>query len=222
MPNRIEGNLLVTGSLQVQEGVSLPAASLSGAMFRADAEILRTQLKQDPLKVLPVSLLNFRVWDAVASGLPAAAAADDLGLLTGTFATDSPTIQTGDLKAAGATTRRGRVIVPLPFEYEDGETVSLRLAAGMLTTVADVAATIDLEVHRIERDGGVGADLCATAAQSINSLTLADKTFNLTAATLVAGDLLDVRLSIAVNDAATATAVIGLLAAMELLCDVRG
>jgi hypothetical protein len=222
MPTRLEGDVYISGNLQVGAGLSVPANTLHGSAFKADAEIDRDQMAQDPLKVFPVPMTDFRVWDAVTSLLPATGGTDDLGLYTGTFGTDSPNIKTGDVKAAGAVTRRARVQIPLPMEYEDGETVQLRLKAGMQTTVADVSATIDVEVYRIERDGTVGADLCGTAAQSINSLTLADKTFDIDEATLVTGDILDVRVTIATNDAATATAVIAMLVAMELLADVRG
>jgi hypothetical protein len=222
MPNRIEGDLYVAGSLQVGGAVALPAGGLAGSHLKADAEIFRSQLKQDTLKIYPVNLLSFRVWDAVHTILPNPSANDDLGLYTGTFGTEAPTIKTRDVKALGAVTHRARVVVALPTEYDTGETAQFRLKAGMLTTVADVSAMIDLEVYRILRDGTVGADLCATSSQSINSLTLSDKTFDLDEATLVQSDLLDCRVSIATNDAATATAVIGILAAMELLCDVRG
>jgi hypothetical protein len=222
MPSRIENDLYVGGALVVAGTVSLPAGTLSGSHFRTDAEITRHQLKQDPLKVYSISLLAFRIWDALQTNLPGTPADDDLGLHTGTLGTDAPTIRTRDVKALGAVTHRARVVVALPMEYDDGETVQVRAKAGMLTTVADVSATIDLEVYRILRTGAVGGDLCVTAAQSINSLTLADKTFDLDESTLIAGDLLDIRVSIATNDAATATVVQGVLTALDLLCDVRG
>lgn len=148
---------------------------------------------------------------------------DDLRLVGGTFATGVPSIQTGDLKNAGATTRYARVQVQLPPEYVAGETVSIKVNAGMVTTVASASATIDFEVYKSDRGILIsGSDLCATAAQSINSTTFADLTFNITATSLSPGDILDIKMAIAVNDSATVTSVIGCAGSVELLLDIKG
>ncbi len=92
----------------------------------------------------------------------------------------------------------------------------------MITTVASVACTVDIECYRSNNETSIGSDLCATSAISINSLTFADKDFTITAATLARGDLLDIRLTILVNDSGTGTVVAGCAGAVELLCDIRG
>lgn len=207
MSGRIIGDLRVTGDLTVNG--SMPTISRSG-------------LEQDSAKVYPIPLTRFRTHDAMQTNLPGTAAADDLGLTTGTLGTDSPKLTTGDLKAAGATTRYARCQVALPPEYVDGETVTLRVSAGMETTVADNTATLDAQVYKVDREGGVGSDLCGTAAQNINSLTFGDQDFSITATGLSAGDLLDIRLALAVNDAASGTDVIGTIGQVELLCDIKG
>jgi hypothetical protein len=130
-------------------------------------------------------------------------------------------VQTGDCKTLTAT-RYARFMVRLPAEYDNAGTVTLRASAGMVTTVASTTATIDFEVYESNKTTGIGSDLCATAATTINSLTFGDKDFSITSAGLVAGDLLDVRVSIAVVDGATATAVIGAIGSLELICQVRG
>jgi hypothetical protein len=163
------------------------------------------------------------VWDALATNLPGTSATDDLALTGGTFGTGTPSIQTSDLKNAGATTRYARCTVELPPEYVAGETVTIRLHAGMITTAASASATADLEVYLSNREFLVdGSDLCATAAQSINNTTLADKDYTITATSLAPGDILDIRLAIAVSDTATATAVIGCVGSCELLLDIKG
>lgn len=91
----------------------------------------------------------------------------------------------------------------------------------METSVADVSATVDMEAYELQMDGTISSDLCTTAAQSINSLTLANKDFVLTATNLAAGDVLDVRVTIAVNDAASGTAVQGVIDKLILRCDVK-
>lgn len=185
----------------------------------SDLQLTRGKSALRALDVIPINLADLRVWDARATNLPTAAASDDLGYVTGTLGTNPPQVQAGDLKAAGATTRRAGAVIELPGDYADGNTVTIRLTAGMKTTVSDTSATIDVEAYQLLDDGTISADLCTTAAQSINSLTYAAKSFTITPSTLVAGSRLDVRISIAVNDGATATAVIALVHRLDLLCD---
>jgi hypothetical protein len=156
----------------------------------------------------------------VLSGTPAS---DDLGLTTGTFASAPIRMSAGDLKAAGATTRRARhPNVPVPECYDAAETFQIIVGCGMATTVADTSCTVDIEVCRIGKDGTVGADICATAAQSMNSLTFAEKTFTITATSLTPGDALDIRVSITCTDAATGTAVTPEIASIDIAADIRG
>ena len=186
------------------------------------AQTRATILKQDALAIFPVNMMSLRVWDAIQTNLPGTPAADDLGLIGTTFGSTAPKVTAGDCKALGATTRYARFMVELPECYEAGETVTLSLSAGMETTVASVSCTLDVECYEIDKIGGIGSDLCATAAQSINSITFASKLFTITSSGLTAGDVLDIRLTIAVNDAATVTAVTPTIAGIDLLCDIKG
>lgn len=186
------------------------------------AQTRATVLQQDANAIFPINLTTLRVWDAYQTNLPGTAAADDLALIGGTFGTAPPTISAGDLKAAGATTRYARFEVRLPECYEAGETVTIAISAGMKTTVASSSCTVDVEAYKLDKISGISADLCATAATSINSLTFATKSFTITSTTLTAGDVLDVRIAIACNDAATGTAVTPTIASIDLLCDIKG
>jgi hypothetical protein len=185
----------------------------------------RSELVQDDAVSRVIELTEWRVWDSIIASLPAAGANDDLGLVGGTFASASPSIQTGDVKALGTTTRYARVLKSLPLCYVAGQTVTLRVHTGMLTTLSDGAATIDFQVYKSDDAAGIGSDLCATAAQSIKGQpagTLADLDFTITPTGLSPGDTLDIRMAIAITDAATATAVIGIVGKTELLLDVKG
>lgn len=181
-----------------------------------------TILVQDANAIYPVRLDSLRVWDAYHTNLPGTAATDDLALIGGTFGTAPPTISAGDLKAAGATTRYARFQIQLPECYDAAETVTLSISAGMLTTVSDGSCTLDVECYKLDKITGIGSDLCATAAQSINSLTFAAKTFTITSSGLSAGDVFDVRVAITCTDTATVTAVKPTIAAIDLLCDIKG
>lgn len=182
----------------------------------------RTFLKQDDNQVFGVPWHAWRQWDHRAVNLPETPASDDLGLVTGTFGTDTPTIQTGDVKNVGCTRRAG-ITLEVPAEYVAGQSFTLRFCAGLLTTLSSGAATLDVEVFRTNRQGVVtGADLYTGAALDIKSLTLTDKDFPLTVSALSPGDLLDVRITITIVDSATATDVIGIVACVERIVDIKG
>ena len=182
----------------------------------------RTELEQQVLAVHPIRLSDFKVWDAQATNLPTTGGTDDLGLYTGTWGTHTPKMSTGDVKALGAITRRAAITVELPPTYEAAETINIRISAATETTIASVSSTVDVEAYLVGRDGTIdGSDLISTAAQDINSTTWADKTFVVDAATLSPGDEVFVRVTIAVNDAATVTVVQPSIGAVELLCDLR-
>lgn len=205
--NRVIGDQYVTGNITC--GGTGPAMA-------------RTGLTQENLARHPIALDRFRVWDAMATNLPGTAATDDLAFIHGTFGTNSPTIQTGDLKNAGSTSRYARVTFNVPHEYVDGETVTIRIHGGMKTTIASTACTVDIECYLSDDEEGISADLCTTAAQSINSLTDVDRDFQITSTAIQAGDTLDIRLTVLTNDTATGTAVIGQIGKVEVLLDVKG
>ncbi len=209
-PTSLPGDLVVGGNLRLNGTLSPPVAKNN---ILALAE----------LQSFPVSLTDFRVWDAMQTALPGTPATDDLGLVGGTFGTNTPSLRSEDLKALGATNKRARVLVQLPWEYIAGESVSIRVRAGMITTVAGTSSTVDVEAYKLQGDpdDAIGSDLVSTAATTMNSLVFTDIDFALTPSALSPGDILDVRLTIAVNDGASATAVIAAITSVKLLCDVR-
>ena len=209
-PVSIPGDLIVSGSIRLNGSMSPPIAK---ANILAQAE----------LQPFPVPLTSFRVHDAMATLLPGTPSADDLGLVGGTHGTATPSIRTEDLKTAGATNKRARVLVQLPWEYVSGQSITLRFKSGMITTVADTSATLDCEAFKLQDDpdDAIGSDLVTTSAGTINSLVFSNIDFVISPSGLSPGDILDVRITMAVNDAAGATAVIGGITSVKLLCDVR-
>jgi hypothetical protein len=182
----------------------------------------RSELVQDNEAEYPIWPQLWRVWDAFQT-LLGTAGSDDLGIATGTFATATPYVTGGDMKALGATTRYARALVQLPAEYVAGETVIIAADAGMLTTVADTSCTIDFMIYKADLDTTIGgSDLVTTAPTTINSLTFAEKEFTVTATSLSPGDLLDVRMAITCTDAATGTAVTPAIAYVKLKLDIKG
>lgn len=181
------------------------------------------QLKQSnsTTTTLPITInpMTWRVHDAVATNLPATAATDDLAIINGTDGTAFPVVQTLDFKNT-TTTAYARCYIPLPANYVAGGAITLRAVAGMVTTVASSACTVDFQVYSNDGDATGSADICATAAQSINSLTFANKDFTITPTGLVAGQMLNIRMAMTGTDSATGTAVLGTVASVELRCVV--
>ncbi len=209
-PVSIPGDLIVAGSIRLN-GTLSPAVAKANILAMAE------------LQAYPIPLTAFRVWDAMQTLLPGTPSADDLGLVGGTFGTATPSLRSEDLKTLGATNKRARVLVQLPWDYVAGESVTLRFKAGMITTVAGTSATLDCEVFKLQDDpdDAIGSDLVSTSATTINSLVFANIDFALTPTSLSPGDILDVRITAAVNDGASATAVIAGITSAKLLVDVR-
>lgn len=201
--------------------LNIPVNSLPATVLTTGAEILTAQIKQRPYATTAVPLTSCRTWDAMATNLPAAAALDDMGLVTGTPGTDAPMLSAGDVKATSST-RKAAFELEVPANYEDGQSFEIRLRAAVETTVADTSCTVDLQVYEPDGTGAVGGDICATSAQSINSVTPANYDFAITASGLAAGDKLICVLSIAYVDAATATAVTPVVYSILRRCDTRG
>jgi hypothetical protein len=209
------------------DGIFVEGASVfSGAAFNennltATTAIPRSKLAQDQNAVYAIPFTDLRIHDAFQTVLPGTSSGNDLALDDGTFSTSSQTVRTADVKTT-TVTNYARFRFALPAEYDAGQTITLRMMAGMLTTISDGTATLDIEVFKVDRSGGIGSDLYAGAAVNINSLTLANRDFTITPTGLAAGDVLDIRVALAIADTATGTAVIGVIGAIEMLIDIKG
>lgn len=200
----------------------------AGTLVLKAKQVLTAWLEQRNDILFPINFFSGRVWNDLDAVLPGTAATDDLGLVDGAvWGTNAATLQTIDQKANGAPTAAyARFQVPVPENWYAGESLSIRVVGGMVTTVSDTTATVDLEVYVPDGDGTVGSDLCATAAQSINAglLSAGGTTcdFTVTTATISQGQTLDIRLAITIEDGATGTAVIGAVSEISVMADVRG
>lgn len=186
-----------------------------------DSFLTRTEFETEENVPYRIPITSCRVHDAMDTVLPNAAAADDMGLITGTPGTNALLLQSVDF---GGTTSDEKCAFEfvLPAEYQAGESITVKIRAGAITTLPDTSSTIDVECWPVAADGTVGADICATAAQSIRSLTMADKSFVITSTGLVAGDLLIIRLSFAGSDTGNLGVMALQINRIDVLLDVRG
>lgn len=179
--------------------------------------INRSDLIQEDNAEYPIVMTEWRVWDAAQTNLPGTAANDDLAIISGTLGSADPILQTSDGKAT-TVTQYARCQFVMPVEYVSGESITLRVNAGMSTTVSDTTGQIDASVYL----NGGGSDIVTTAAQSCNSLTPANFDFTVTPTGVVAGDVLDIRLKAYIVDSATGTAVKIDVNKVSVLTDIRG
>lgn len=205
---RFDGDVEITGNLRF-------AGTLTGAVNRSNIITENTAVFELPFA-------GFRVWDAFHTNLPTVGASDDLGLATGTYATSLPYLKTQDLNAAGAVTEYARCMFTLPPEYLAAGNITLRLCAGMLTAVASVSATVDVQAFLSSRQTTVsGSDLCTTAATSANSTTLANTDFTITPTSRQPGDVLDIRIAW-IGNSATASSHFGVISHAEMVLQIKG
>lgn len=185
-------------------------------------DVVRSEFKLEPNAVYAIPVEQWRKWNDMAVNLLVTAADDDLELTTGTLGTDFPSIGTGDLDSAGATTRYAAVTISLPPEYEPAGALKIRVIVANKTNIPDTSSTVDIEAYPSDEDATASSDLVSTSALSIQNLTFANKDFTLTPTDLNPGDEIHIRIAIAVNDASTGNPVLTVVAKVALLCSIRG
>lgn len=202
-------------------GITLSStqAELDESDFKSTTAFPRAKMAQENAVPFPLLTRGWQVHDSGAL-LPATAAADDLGITIGTLGTAPPALVSSDA-ASTTVTQYARQSFVVPPEYQTGQTIQL-VANVAMATISDDTATLDAQIYSSDKEGGVGSDICATAAQSVNSATATDYTFAITGSGLAAGAILDIRLTVAITDAATGSGVTMEINNTEIQCDIRG
>ena len=211
----------LSGTMGFVGEMTIGAGAITDGSISANADIARSKLAQDVNKCYTIPFHAFRRWDHMGVNLPEAAAEDDMGAIPGVPGTSVPTLQGVDFGATATDEKCGFEFC-LPAEYDAGQSITLRLRCAMLTTVPDAAITVDANCYKSDRDGAAGADICATAAQSIKNLVPANYDFVITPTGLAAGDRLVFVLTFAGSDTGDAGTMIPEISQVEILLDVRG
>src|SRR3990167_1173124 len=103
MANKLEDTLFDGAvAFTASATLALPDNAVDNDAVSTTAAIARSKLAQDALAEYVIALESLRVHDAISSLLPTAAAADDLGCITGTFGTQSVMVQAGDVKTTSS------------------------------------------------------------------------------------------------------------------------
>lgn len=201
---RFDGDVEITGVLRVSGTYTGP--------------INRSNLITDNTAIYELPLHSFRVHDAYQNTLPSSAAIDDLGLTSGAYGTDLPTIRSEDLNGDGTAASYARTSFTLPPEYVSGGTITLRIYAD---TQAG-AASVDAQVFQASKTSFqiTGSDLVTTAATAVTT-TFGAKDFVVTPTSKVAGDMLDIRIAVIGTTSVTANTIVR-IPNVEMLLQVKG
>ncbi len=182
--------------------------------------ITRASMLQEDLAIYNVPFTEFRK-AADNTLLPTASDATSMAHVVGTFGTSSPML-TSTAGAGASTSETARVSLVLPVEYVAGETVTLRVHC-RTSDLAVTSSTLDAEAYESDTEGGVSAALISASPENINSASWVDKDFTVTPTALVAGDILDILLTAAINDGGGGgDGAIVQIGAVQLLLDIKG
>jgi len=199
-------------SLAVGDTLQMDTSGLKVLDTNGQERIVNTVTAVQPFAV---TATEWRRTDGVTLNT-ATASSTNHGLVYGTDGTNFPHLETIDSKAA-TTAVVSRCMFKLPSNYVAGSAITIRVRCGMKTTVADTSCLVALNVYSNAGTAQNGsADLNTTSATSCNSLTNADKDYVITPTGLVAGQDLHIKITQTVTDAATGTAVIGVINHVEL------
>jgi hypothetical protein len=109
----------------------------------------------------------------------------------------------------------------LPPEYVSAGDVKVRIRCQIDGAGTDNASTVDIEAYE-QADGAVGSDICATVAQTFAAKTTwYNMDFTITAAGLVAGDVLNIKLTSTIVESASSD-LIFYADPPKILLDIKG
>jgi hypothetical protein len=201
---RLDGDVEITGALRVSGTYTGP--------------INRSNLLTDSTAIYELPITSFRVHDAMQTNLPGTALADDLGVTSGAYGTDVPTIRSEDLNGDGTAASYARTSFTLPPEYVSGGTITLRIYAD---TQAG-AANVDAQVFQASKTNFqvTGSDLVTTAATAVTT-SFGAKDFVINPTSKVAGDTFDIRIAVIGTTSVTANTIVR-IPNIEMLLQVKG
>jgi hypothetical protein len=198
------------GTLDVQSGATLSAGTID-----------RTALAEDALQAYGITIEQ--ILSDAGAALTAAETAGTFDITVGT----NTVVANGEVTDNETETSVAYFQFVLPPEYVAGGDVTVRMPSALIKTGAPTnnGSTLDIAVYEQSDAGAVGADLSTTTAAATYAAldTWYNKDFVITAAGLVAGDVLNVKITATVIDSEAAGGTIILnLAPPKVLIDVKG
>ena len=219
----LAADTLVAGDIAT--GAVATAEILDGTILNEDvgaaAAIARSKLAEDALQAYGIPISEIRS-DAGAS-LTAAETAGTFDITVGT----NTIVANGEVTDNETEVSVAYFQFVLPPEYVAAGDVTIRMPSALIKTGAptDNGSTLDIAVFEQSDAGAVGSDLSTTTPAATYAAldTWYNKDFVITAAGLVAGDVLNVKITSTVIDSeAGAGTIILNLAPPKVLVDIKG
>lgn len=191
-----------TGAAKKESIADLVAAIDDGTTLTASSGQLSVKTATFAQKI---PLNAFKQTGNMKDALPDAADGTDLGLAD---AAGSPLATTAVAEDVDETDSADCYFT-IPPNYKADEAFAIQVRC-KIDTDAKTDSTVDLEVKEVA-DGTLGADICGTAATSIQGQNAyADNSFTITDTNLAPGDLLHIKLTAAVDAGAAGTSQISI------------
>ena len=161
--------------------------------------------------VRPATLTALTAADGASLGIMVATAGNGASLLQ----SSSPNTMPGRQVAEGA-----RLLIPLPRQNVPGGNVQLRLH-GRITAAMANSTCVEVKVYRLDNQGGCSYALCDGVVRDLTT-AWGDLTFPISSGSLAPGDMLDVLMTVHLDDAGGGSAGKAQIGRVELLLDVQG
>src|SRR5690606_32220876 len=173
-----------------------------------DNFITPTEMKPMGGRIYRISPLDCRVHDAIDTVLPGTPANDDFGIITNTFGQQGGVLETPDLKTLSGQSCYFRFHFVLPHTFDPlGGTSTFNIKV-RTNAQADNTSIMTVQAYKITGGQFVGERIAADPTD-INSSSPITLSFPLiTTSSLIGGDMLDVRVLAAVDDASGANPVV--------------
>jgi hypothetical protein len=153
-------------------------------------DLARSKLSQENLTVYTIPITDWRGPLTGGLILPTGSSNTKMYIASASPSGGNSPFLSAYISTGEPATPQARILLALPPEYVSGETIQFKFRA---KRGAAGDANLDLNVYKVDGEGGCGSDICITAAQALTTV-YADYTFEITTTGLACGDVLDLML----------------------------
>jgi len=150
--------------------------------------------------------------------LPSTADGSNLSLVAAAHGSAS-TMVVSSAADNSTVTEKARFLTALPNDYLPGAELTLRLRA-QIGAAMNVSATIDAEIYQADGEGGNSAELCSTDPITLDT-DWSNCDFVIDPENLIAGDILDIEVTVSLDDTGGSANESAYIAAAQLITVTR-
>lgn len=191
---------------------AVTAAKLAGDIPASKLATVSAALPLPVTSLLrPATLAGLTTSDGASLGILVAASGTGASIVQ----SSSPATMPGRVVNEAA-----RLLIALPGSYVAGSAVQLRLH-GRITAAMANSRCVEVSVYRLDSQGGCSAALCAALTRDLTT-AWSDLTFPISSASLAPGDMLDVLMTVCLDDAGGGSVGKAQIGRVELLLGTQG